>query len=480
MERLAGVPRPLGLRGSRVGALRGVLEENFFVVLALSVTLAAVAVAAPASMIVPDTWLALVDGRWIAQHGLPHADHLTVWTAGVHWVDQQWLGQLTFYGLVRAGGIKLAVLAALALDALALVLAAVVARRLGGTARSVAAAALIPIVIGPWLLQARTQSLALPLFVAVYALVALDARRPSRKVYATVPLLVLWANLHGSVVVGAALLFLHGAIELRRRRVRRGLVMAVAAPATLLASPYGLGLVGYYHTMLIGSPLRDYVLEWAPTHLSAGTAPFFALAFGGVYLLAARGSAVSVLERLAFPALVLLGFTAERNTIWVGLAAVVTLPRLLDVLLGPPAPLTSGLRRLNLGLSTVALAFALVVLAVTLAQPTSGLLGGWPRAGADAVARAAGPDGRVLADDSHSDWLLWEEPQLVGRVAYDVRFELFTDAQLARVRSFRSGTEPSVGAGYRVFSFRNASDRKLARVRGRVVYRNADFVVVSR
>src|SRR5207248_2569063 len=107
-----------------------------FVVLALAFTLAAVAVAAPASMIVPDTWLALVDGRWIAQHGLPHTDHLAVWTAGVHWVDQQWLGQLAFYELVRAGGIKLGVAAALALDALALVGVAVAARKLGATARS--------------------------------------------------------------------------------------------------------------------------------------------------------------------------------------------------------------------------------------------------------------------------------------------------------------------------------------------------------
>src|SRR5439155_25681604 len=76
---------------ARVGRLRRVLEEDCFVVLALSFTLAAVVVAAPASMIAPDTWLALVDGRLIAQHGLPHTDHLTVWTAGVRWVDQQWL-----------------------------------------------------------------------------------------------------------------------------------------------------------------------------------------------------------------------------------------------------------------------------------------------------------------------------------------------------------------------------------------------------
>jgi hypothetical protein len=463
----------------RLGRLRRVLEEDCFVVLALSFTLAAVVVAAPASMIAPDTWLALVDGRLIAQHGLPHVDHLTVWTAGVRWVDQQWLAQLGLYELVRAGGMKLAVAAALALDALALVGAVVGARRLGASARSVAAAALIPIVVGPWLLQARTQSFALPLFVAVYALLVADARRPSRRVFYAVPLLVLWANLHGSAVLGAGLLLLHGALELTQRRPR-GLIMLLAAPVTLLASPYGFSLVGYYHMMLIGSPLGGYVQEWGPTHIDAGTAPFFALAFGTVYLLARRSGAVSGFERVALPVLVFLGLVAARNTIWLGLACVISLPSLFDAALGPAAELTRGLRRINLGLSTFALAFVALVFGATMARPTSALLDAWPSAGATAVAAAAGPSGRVLADDVHSDWLLWEQPQLAGRLAYDVRFELFTRHQLEHLRAFRTGTAPDAGAGYRVLSFPSAADRRRVHAGGRAAYRSSRFIVVTR
>jgi hypothetical protein len=464
---------------ARSGRLRRVLEEDCFVVLALSFTLAAVVVAAPASMIAPDTWLALVDGRLIAQHGLPHVDHLTVWTAGVRWVDQQWLAQLGLYELVRAGGMKLAVAAALALDALALVGAVVAARRLGASARSVAAAALIPIVVGPWLLQARTQSFALPLFVAVFALLAADARKPSRRVYAAVPLLMLWANLHGSAVLGAGLLLLHGVLEAARRRPR-GLIMLLAAPATLLASPYGFSLVGYYRMMLIGSPLGSYVQEWGPTHLEAGTAPFFALAFGTIYLLARRPGAVSGFERIALPVLVLLGLVAARNTIWLGLACVISLPSLFDASLGPAAVLTRGLRRINVGLSIFALAFAALVFAAIMSRPTSVLLDSWPPAGAAAAASAAGSSGRVLADDVHSDWLLWEQPQLAGRLAYDVRFELFTRHQLERLRAFRNGTAPEVGSGYRILTFPSADDRRQVHPGGRIAYRSARFVVVAR
>src|SRR5439155_6246779 len=284
---------------------------------------------------------------------------------------------------------------------------------------------------GPWLLQARTQSLALPLFVAVYALVAADARRPSRWIYAAIPLLVLWANVHGSASLGAGLVLLHGLLELARRRPR-GLVLVLAAPATLIASPYGFGLIGYYKTMLISSPLGDYVLEWGPTHLDAGTAPFFALAFLTVYLIARRGDTVSVFERVALPLFVLLGLLAGRNTLWLGLACAISAPTLFDSALGPPLPLTRGMRRLNIGLSVAAVALVVVVATVMLSRPTSTLLESWPRAGAAAVAAAAGPSGRVFADDRHSDWLLWEQPQLSGRLAYDVRFELFSRAQLAR------------------------------------------------
>jgi hypothetical protein len=475
---LAGAGR-LATPPARLARLRRVLEEDCFVVLALSFTMAAVAVAAPASMIAPDTWLALVDGRLIAQHGLPHVDQLTVWTAGVRWVDQQWLAQLGLYELVRAGGMKLAVAAVLVLDALALVGAVVAARRFGASARSVAAAALIPIVVGPWLLQARTQSFALPLFVAVFALLAADARKPSRRVYAAVPLLMLWANLHGSAALGAGLLLLHGVLEAARRRPR-GLIILVAAPAALLASPYGFSLVGYYHMMLIGSPLSSYVQEWGPTHLEIGTAPFFALAFGTVYLLARRAGAVSGFEQVALPLLVLLGLIAARNTIWLGLACVISLPSLFDAALGPAAELTRGLRRINVVLSTFALAFVALVFGATMARPTSALLEGWPRAGAAAAAAAAGPSGRVLADDVHSDWLLWEQPQLAGRLAYDVRFELFTRHQLERLRAFRNGTAPEVGSGYRVLSFPSAADRRQVHPGGRVIYRSARFTVVAR
>jgi hypothetical protein len=298
-------------------------------------------------------------------------------------------------------------------------------------------------------------------------------------VFFAIPLLILWSNVHGSASVGAGLLFLHGVLQLRHER-RRGIILALAAPACLLASPYGPGLVGYYHTMLFGGTLRHYVLEWGPTHLDAGTAPFFAVALLTLYLLGRRGSAVSPFERIALPLFVLLGVLAARNTLWLGLSASVSLPSLFDGVLGAPLALTRGMRRLNAVLSLAAVGFAAFVLSTMLTGPASTLLSGWPSDGAVAAAAAAGPTGRVLADDSHSDWLLWQVPELSGRIAYDVRFELFTQHQLARLQAFRNGLAPNVAAGSTVFTFTDlAAARRLA-PSARVVYRSPGFIVAVR
>ena len=72
-------------QASRVGAF---LEENGLVVIVLG-AFAIVLVLALRKDLVIDGWMALVSGRWIAHHGLPTHDALTVWTHGRRWVDQQ-------------------------------------------------------------------------------------------------------------------------------------------------------------------------------------------------------------------------------------------------------------------------------------------------------------------------------------------------------------------------------------------------------
>ncbi len=54
-----------------------------------------------------DSWLALVSGRLVRQHVIPHHETLTVMSHGLVWIDQQWLARLASYALQRLGGLGL-------------------------------------------------------------------------------------------------------------------------------------------------------------------------------------------------------------------------------------------------------------------------------------------------------------------------------------------------------------------------------------
>src|ERR1044072_148190 len=94
----------LGL-GSTGPAL-GVLEREAFPVAAAALYAIALLLLMPGEL-VQDSWSTLVTGKLSAGGGLPHHETLTAMAHGTRWVDQQWLAQLTFYELFRAGGYRL-------------------------------------------------------------------------------------------------------------------------------------------------------------------------------------------------------------------------------------------------------------------------------------------------------------------------------------------------------------------------------------
>src|SRR5438105_789421 len=176
-----------------------------------------------------DGWLTLVGGRFVAHAGLPNTDSLTSWTAGAKWVDQQWLAQLIFFRLYQLGNLRLVMLTHVALLATALGLAMVAARRRGGSARTVALMTTLALMTIIMSAQLRAQSFAYVLFVAVAWFLIEDARRPSLRVFLTLPLLAIWANLHGSVVLGVALVGLRGFLLAFSGRRFRGATLTVAS-----------------------------------------------------------------------------------------------------------------------------------------------------------------------------------------------------------------------------------------------------------
>lgn len=434
-----------------------------------------------------DSWLALLSGRWIAQHGLPTHDSMTVMAHGHRWTDQQWLAQLGLYGLWRAGGLKLALLVHALLATGALTGAALIARRHGATARSVTWVA-IPALLAYYPVAAvlRTQSFALPLFAATLWLLLDDARRPSRRVFVTLPLIVLWANLHGSVLLAAGLVALSGLVTLTRARrpTARGLALTFLPWVCILASPYATHLPAYYRKVLVGGDFSHLVTEWAPTTLQLITIPVFILAFGGLWLLGRNERAtVPVFDQLAFLAIAVIAFQAIRNIAWFALVALAVLPPLVDRLRAP----VDEPRRLNRILALSLLALTGVALGGVAVKPTGWFTHAFPAKAARAVARAAGPHGLVFATSTYGDWLLWSEPQLAGRVAFDARFELLTPSQLKEISRIESaaGDWRAALSGYRVFALGAVPDatfeHALRRTLGlHVAFKRRQVVVLSR
>ena len=437
------IPRPHGA----AARARDAVERNAFVIFALGAC-AALGAARLREEVGLDSWYSLVAGRLIARHGIPHHDSLTSLSLGRVWVDQQWLAHLALYGLWVAGGWAMALLAVVVIYTASFAILAASARRLGASERSTAIVAVPCFLAGLSNTVYRAQIPSYLLFALVLAILLADARRPSRRVYLVLPLLVLWANVHGSVVLGAGLVALAGvvfAIGSARRGVTprawlpRALVLVVGPWLCVLASPYGLALPGYYRSVLGNHELVHASSEWAASTVR-GQPFFFALLLGGALVAGAGRRALGPFAALALGLTAVMGLLAVRDIVWFAFTAAAVLPAALDILWPPQAQRRRP--RLNLALVAASAALAIGVTASALTHGSSWFVHPYPKGALAAVETAAhnNPKSLIFADERYADWLLFEDPGLAGRIAYDTRYELLTVPQLDQIVSFRTET----------------------------------------
>jgi hypothetical protein len=451
-----------------------------------------------------DSWLALVDGRVVWQSGIPHHDFMNALNHGGRWTDEQWLSQLASYAIDRVGGLGLlgVVNVALMIGSIgALVLAA--RRRGAGFVWTLAAIAMCVVLISPSR-EIRTQEFAMPLFAAVACLLSGDSRSPSRRVWWCLPILVLWANLHGSATQGAMLVVLHagtllwhGRRELRDdpRSWQRPLALAVGAVAAILITPYGLSIIGYYHATLVNTTLRQFVSEWQPV-TSRGSSTFALCVLVGLALwsFGRNPPQTTLWEKLALLLLAAGTIEVVRNALFLGLLGLLVLPASLAPGASAAAqPDDADAARVRMRINgTLAGLAALAVLAATvsaIALPATTIQNAAqsPRlVAAVEHAVAADPSLKLIVDDRYSDYLLWRDPRLAGHIANDVRFELLSAAQLNRVEDVYGAVGPGYvhdARGYRllVLNVGSGGARAFAAEAGsRVLFRDASSIVILR
>lgn len=489
--------RPAAGRHLRAVVERWAADTLLFVIVA---GLAIVLLSGVAQDFNVDSWLALATGRLVWEHGIPHHEVLTALSLGHRWIDQQWLSQLADYGAYRLGGLGLLGLFNVALLVSAVAVSIVTARRLGAPFRSVLIVVPVCLAAISPSREVRTQELALPLFAAVVWLLAADSRRPSRRVLWCLPVLVLWANLHGTVTLGATLVALRGlTVAWERRGLLGRSLRAWARPAVLvigpllaiLVTPYGSDIVGYYRDTMVSSTLRHFVTEWQPvTAFPVTAAATFALGAAALWSFGRSPQRTTLWEKLALLLVCASTVSVSRNAVFLGLIAIVVVS--LSLGWGPPGrSQLPGRAAINGLLVAASVALAIVVAVTTVARAGSAIEYRFQRPGVLAAVRSAStalPGVRVFAQQDFADWLLWRDPALDGRVANDVRFELLTARQLSAINAVYGviGTDWKRAArGYRVLVLSRSDDpaatRAFEREPGaRVLYRDAARVVVLR
>jgi len=166
-----------------------------------------------------DTGWHIRTGQWIlAHHAVPYRDLFSYSKPDSVWYAWEWLSDVIFAGLNRAGGLAAVSLFAILLLAVIFTLVFRLARR---HSNPVVAVAVTVLAVGAssihWLARPHLFTL---LFTVIF-LSALYHVKEGRTRFAGIPwlvllpvLTVLWTNLHGGFLVGVAMIAVFGAAEL--------------------------------------------------------------------------------------------------------------------------------------------------------------------------------------------------------------------------------------------------------------------------
>jgi hypothetical protein len=332
-------------------------------------------------------WLAALGHIIVRQHAIPTGVPFAA-APTAHWPNSLVLAELIFYGLERAMGDQGLLVAQTAAVGLALAILAWGARASGaptpGTCQS-----LLLVVVGALtsFAVARVQMFSLVLFPLLLVLLRADQREPSRRIWLALPLLALWANLHGTVLAGLAMLYLYLSFSLARREPVRAAALGLTSLIAVCVTPAGLRTVDYYYGLTTNLAAQRGVGLWAP--LSSGPLDVVLLVSAvWMALRAWRAARPPLWELIALLVLAVLTVKAARNGVW------------LLFVLAAPAAHASRARRGWGGLIPVA---GLAALALSVADVVhwAGVDGSTPPAIAEAVRLARGAT--ILADSQPAE-----------------------------------------------------------------------------
>ncbi|MCA1380008.1 MULTISPECIES: hypothetical protein [Bradyrhizobium] len=227
-----------------------------------------------------DSFWQIKIGQWILDHrAMPMIDFYSFTRTGAPWISTSWLSQVAFsFSHAQWGWAGPVILTAAAI-ALALAILVYLLEAHIGAPRAVLFA-MLALLLSIHHVLARPHILALPVMVAWVGLLMAAASRRSAPSWTWLPLMALWANLHGGFVLGLALI---GPISLeavehaeKGRRLAlfmRWVLFGIGALIASCCTPYGWRTLQGATNILSLGELLTLIVEWMPANFATFT-PF--------------------------------------------------------------------------------------------------------------------------------------------------------------------------------------------------------------
>jgi hypothetical protein len=359
--------------------------------------------AATQSLSDPDMFWHLATGRETLAHGVVRTD-LFSWTVrGAPVSTDQWLGQVLMYGAFALGDWwAVAVLRVLEVTAL-VSLVALGASLTGARALAIVLASLPALLLTRAVWVDRPELLGFVFFAALLVLLRVGRGGRPMALVAVVPVIGVWANVHGSFALGVVLTVLACAEGALRDVPRRRTYLACAA-ASVLASfltPAGLGTwtAPGFHFL---SPPR-YIQEWGVIDVRTAMGIAYVLTLVGVIASALLGPRLALRELVVLIPVAVLSLTAARQAPLLAIAAAPLFAERTELLLEHLLVRRDRAAQ-GLGRALALVVPAALVLAAIIAAPRSVDDRSYP---ADALSSIPSGDG-TLARYEWGGWFIWQ------------------------------------------------------------------------
>ena len=401
--RLAFEEEPPALHTQRRAERHGLPTGPWALPVALVTALCLILLAYTVTIGADTMWLVALGGAVVSECAVPRGvPFMAADTAD--WANVPVLGQLLMFLIDGLGPAALLLTQLIAVTS-ALIGLAVSARRLGASGLGTALG-LFAFVLGqlPALGVVRAQVWSIPLFVLMVALLRHESQHPSRRIWLVVPLVIIWGNLHGAVLVGVAAAGAYLLLD----RIRRDPLTSVSVGAVMVGSlwltPSGFRSHEYYLGVLGNEAAQRGEGLWAPMDLGSAFAWLMVISTLTL-LIGALRQALPLWEYAIIAGLLFMTFQAARNGIWLAIWLVPGAAVSLGTLAPNGRERRPVLRRS--GLAAVGGGLALLAV-VTIGIHQRSMVVSSDRQTARQIASIVGPDRPTLATSPLSELLAVE------------------------------------------------------------------------